>query len=96
MRRITTTLLTMISVSIVSASAALACACCGTYQVSGVAQSDVLNMRAGPGVGFSKVGSIPAGSGCVIKSRRCERRWCRVSFAGTKGWVNTRYLRYLK
>jgi len=89
-------LATLIAVSMVSAGAALACACCGTHQVTGVAQYDVLNMRAGPGVRYSKVGSIPAGSGCVLKSRNCRRSWCKVSFAGQEGWVNARYLRYMK
>ena len=81
---------------LLSTGTALACACCGTYQVTGVEQDDVLNMRSGAGVRYSKVGAIPAGSGCVIKSRQCRRNWCRVNYAGTSGWVNMRFLRYMK
>ena len=77
-------------------SMAAACACCGTYQVKGVAAYDVLNIRSGPGVRYSKVGAIPSGSGCVLKTRVCRRRWCKVEFAGVKGWAHTGYLRYMK
>ena len=96
MARVFMGLATLIAALMVTAGAAFACACCGTYQVTGVAQHDALNMRAGPSVRYSKVGSIPAGSGCVLKSRNCRRSWCQVSFAGINGWVNTRYLRYMK
>jgi len=79
-----------------ASSAAFACACCGTYRVTGVAPDDVLNMRSGPGVSYAKVGAIPSGSGCVLKSRKCRRRWCKVSYAGQSGWVYTRYLQYFR
>ncbi len=82
--------------ALVSAGSAFACACCGTWQVVGVADKDVLNMRAGPGVRYRKIGAIPSGTGCVIKSATCRRRWCRVSYAGQSGWAHSRYLRYLK
>ena len=75
---------------------ALACACCGTWQVTNVASDDVLNMRAGPNVSYAKVGEIPAGSGCVIKSGGCVANWCRVNYAEMTGWVNVKYLRYKK
>ncbi|MCH9807598.1 MAG: SH3 domain-containing protein [Alphaproteobacteria bacterium] len=73
-------------------SPALACACCGTWQVRNVAAYDVLNIRSGPSVNYKKVGSIPSGSACVIRTGRCKRGWCRISFANFEGWVNRRYL----
>ena len=81
---------------ILAISSAWACACCGTYQVVGVASDDVLNIRSGPSVRYPIVGEIPSGSGCVIRSRICQGRWCRVQYVGMRGWVNVRYLRYIK
>lgn len=75
---------------------ASACACCGTWQVTNVAPDDVLNMRAGPNVSYAKVGEIPAGSACVIRTGGCVAKWCRVSYADITGWVNVKYLRYKK
>lgn len=80
----------------VASGIAAACACCGTYQVTGVAADDVLNIRSGPGTQYSTVGAIPSGSGCVLKTRRCVRRWCKVEYAGVKGWAHTGFLRYMK
>lgn len=74
----------------------LACACCGTWKVVNVAENDVLNIRSGPGVRFRKIGAIPSGSGCVIKIRQCKRNWCRINYISQKGWVSSRYLRYIK
>ena len=82
--------------TLLSAGSAWACACCGTYKVVGVASDDVLNIRSGPGVSYDIVGVIPSGSGCVIRSRTCRRRWCKVQYVGMRGWVNSRYLRYIK
>ena len=79
-----------------SAAPSFACACCGTWKVVNVASYDVLNIRSGPGARYSKVGAIPAGSGCVIKTGQCRKNWCRVSYIDQKGWVSLRYLRYIK
>ena len=81
---------------IASSAGVLACACCGTYKVVGVAAHDVLNIRSGPSASYRKVGAIPSGSGCVLKTRICKRRWCKVEFAGVRGWAHTGYLRYFK
>lgn len=80
----------------INAGPVVACACCGTWKVTGVAQDDVLNIRAGPGPHYEKVGEIPSGSGCVIKSDECTMNWCRVTYAEQKGWVSTRYLSYIE
>lgn len=80
--------------AVAAATPSQACACCGTWQVTGVASWDALNIRKGPSVSYSKVGSIPSDSACVIKTGQCTKKWCRVSYAGRKGWVANRYLRY--
>ncbi len=75
---------------------AKACGCCGTYQVTGVAYNDVLNIRSGPSVKYRIVGSIPPGSACVVRTGPRRGKWVKVSYAFEKGWVNSRYLRWKK
>ncbi|MGI9406269.1 MAG: SH3 domain-containing protein [Hyphomicrobiaceae bacterium] len=77
-------------------SASHACACCGTWKVTGVSETDNLNIRSGPGTRYRIVGGIPANSACVIKTGKCYRRWCKISYAQSKGWVHTGYLRWKK
>ena len=84
------------SLILTASSPALACACCGTYQVTGVASYDVLNVRSGPSVAYTRVGEIPPDTGCVIRTGPCHGNWCKIAYASTKGWVNTKYLRYMK
>lgn len=61
------------------------------YCVTGV-RSD-LNLRAGPGTGFGKMGSIPAGA-CDVEGVRWRRgEWVLVSHRDILGWASTRYLR---
>jgi uncharacterized protein YraI len=62
-----------------------------TYRVVYVASDDVLNMRAGPSVGYAIVGRIPPGGRGVRMVGRC-RDWCPVSYHGASGWVNPVYL----
>lgn len=81
--------------SMAGSSPASACACCGTYQVVGVAPDDVLNIRSGPGSKYRKIGEIPPNSGCVIKTGKCRSKWCEVDYAEMHGWVHTRYLRFM-
>ena len=80
---------------IYGSQAAMACACCGTYKVVHVASWDVLNIRSGPSVYYRKIGAIPPGSACVIKSGRKHGKWHQVSYAQTTGWVHSRYLRFM-
>ncbi|VAW18022.1 hypothetical protein MNBD_ALPHA09-37 [hydrothermal vent metagenome] len=51
-----------------------------------------LNMRAGPGVNYARVGVIPARR--AVKVWGCARRgrWCEVSYRGYSGWVSSAYL----
>lgn len=80
---------------ILGSQQALACACCGTYKVIHVASYDVLNIRSGPSVRYRKVGAIPAGSACVIKTGRKRGKWHQVQYAEFIGWVNSHYLRFM-
>lgn len=80
----------------VAATPSFACACCGTWKVTNVASWDVLNIRSGPSASYSKVGSIPSGSACVIKTGSCNGKWCPISYANKSGWVHSGYLSYFK
>jgi uncharacterized protein YraI len=62
-----------------------------TYRVVGVANDDVLNMRAGPSAGYGKVGMIPPRGRGVRIVGPCEE-WCPVRYNGATGWVNRTYL----
>jgi uncharacterized protein YraI len=54
----------------------------------GVATGDV-NMRTGPGTGYSIITTIPAGAPIEIYS--CSR-WCEVNYAGAQGYVSANYV----
>lgn len=62
-----------------------------TYRVVHVAPDDVLNIRAGPSVGYQVVGMIPPGGRGVRLVGHC-REWCPVNYNGATGWVNGIYL----
>lgn len=54
----------------------------------GVATGDV-NMRSGPGTGYSVITTIPAGAPLEIYG--CSS-WCQVGYAGTQGYVSGNYV----
>lgn len=66
-----------------------------TYEVSGVAANDVLNIRKGPSASTAKVGSYsPRDSGIYIVRR--AGNWAlvgRADHARPDGWVHMRYLK---
>lgn len=72
-----------------------------TYEVIGVASSDVLNVRAEPSSDAAQVGSIPHDARgirlvrciSVADNRTGRQTWCEVDFGPTSGWTNARYLR---
>ncbi len=49
-----------------------------------------LNVRAGPGVGYHRVGVLPRGA--VVNVRYCTSGWCQLDFRGTLVWASGRYL----
>ena len=79
-----------------SLGTANACACCGTYQVVNVQSWDVLNIRSGPGVRFQIIGSFQPGEGCINLTGERRGNWVRVQSYNQGGWVNARYLRYIR
>ena len=52
--------------------------------------SDYLNMRSGPGAGYSKVGSIPPGTTLTITAE--ENGWYKTSYNGVTGYVSSAYV----
>jgi hypothetical protein len=66
------------------------------YAVVGVRSDDVLNVRAGPGVGYDVVGSIPFyGMGVQVGETGQEvgeALWLPAWYRGIEGWANSHYL----
>lgn len=72
----------------------------GRYEVHGVAEDDMLKMRAGPGTGYDVIVGLP--NGAVVRVHSCQQtggtRWCEVSLErarGLRGHVSWAYLRKL-
>jgi len=49
-----------------------------------------LNLRIGPGVGYAPITVIPGGGWVEVIGY--SGGWCRVEWAGYRGWVSCRYL----
>ncbi|MEM6498851.1 MAG: SH3 domain-containing protein, partial [Pseudomonadota bacterium] len=82
-------------------SAALACATAAsaqtqTYQVTGVAADDVLNVRSKPTTRSAVVGTLqPGASGIRLigqPKQNGRTRWQRIQHRKVIGWVNQRFL----
>jgi uncharacterized protein YraI len=54
-----------------------------------------VSMRAGPGPGFPMVDRIPGGARVNIHGCLKGDAWCDVSLSDDRGWVSSRYLKYL-
>ena len=68
--------------AILAASATIAMAAPGVTKGS-------VNLRAGPGTGYARIVTIPAGA--RIDVLRCSR-WCEVVFRGYRGWASAAYI----
>jgi uncharacterized protein YraI len=75
---------------------AQACACCGTYRVINVEDWDVLNVRSGPGTGYRIVHALAPDEGCIELTGRRRGSWLHIESQGLTGWVNGRYLGYIR
>jgi len=63
------------------------------YRVSYVAEDDVLNMRAGPGVDFDIVATLPPDANSVqLTATPAEGDWVEISWQNQTGWVNRYFL----
>ena len=49
-----------------------------------------VNVRSGPGVGYSKVDVLFAGE--TVNITECQGRWCHIEHPGPDGWVSGGYL----
>jgi uncharacterized protein YraI len=68
------------------------------FEVFGVAEEDMLKMRAGPGTGFVVLLGLP--NGTLVRIQSCQliggTNWCKVHLDGApalKGYVSHTYLR---
>lgn len=50
-----------------------------------------VNMRTGPGTGFDKITTLPAGIGVEVLGCT-DNGWCQVSAGGPPGWISGAYL----
>lgn len=60
--------------------------------VTNVDRDDTLRIRTGPGVDHDEIGDLPPRACGVAISETCRGNWCRISWRGRRGWVNTYYL----
>ena len=52
---------------------------------------DILNVRTGPGTGYSRITALPHGT--IVMVRSTENGWSRILYHGTKmGYVSAKYL----
>ncbi|MBC2859174.1 SH3 domain-containing protein [Stappia sp. 28M-7] len=67
------------------------------FEVTGLSSSGLLNVRSGPGTGYSVIGRVANGD--VLIDRGCRavgtQTWCRIQLLGGEesGWVSANYLR---
>nr|AJW29902.1 SH3 type 3 domain-containing protein [Ochrobactrum sp. LM19] len=61
----------------------------GAYAAPAYTTGNV-NMRSGPGTGYQKLTTLPAGTG--IDVRRCAANWCNVRALGVSGWISASYV----
>lgn len=61
------------------------------YAVTGVAASDVLNIRNGPGASFDKVGTLDPFTRSV-EVIEADNSWAMIPMGEGYGWVSVRYL----
>jgi uncharacterized membrane protein len=65
------------------------------FDVAGVAATNQLNVRAGPGMEHPVIARLPAdATGVEVVAHDRTGRWGRVTVAEGSGWVFMRYLRY--
>ncbi|MBU1175178.1 MAG: SH3 domain-containing protein [Alphaproteobacteria bacterium] len=64
------------------------------FATSGIAAEGVatgaVNVRTGPGSGYSKVDTLHAGE--QVEIGQCQAGWCYVEHDGPDGWVSANYL----
>lgn len=49
-----------------------------------------VNVRSGPGTNYQVILTARAGEPVVV--RQCIPRWCKVNYAGVRGWMSSAYI----
>ncbi|GHC68827.1 SH3 domain-containing protein [Limoniibacter endophyticus] len=49
-----------------------------------------VNVRTGPGTGYSRIATIQAGS--EVEILRCTGNWCQIELGRLRGWMSANYL----
>lgn len=58
-----------------------------------VVNASILNVRSGPGAGFSVIARLNAGAVVTVLGRNVDASWVQVQLAsGQIGWINARYV----
>ncbi|MCS7070713.1 MAG: SH3 domain-containing protein [Anaerolinea sp.] len=58
-----------------------------------IVNASILNVRSGPGAGFSEIARVNAGAVVTVFVRNTDASWVQVQLAsGVTGWVNARYV----
>ena len=70
-------------------AAALLLAGAGSAAAAAGAATGSVNLRTGPGTGYARIATIPAGA--RVEVLRCAG-WCEVIHAGRRGWASARYI----
>jgi uncharacterized protein YraI len=52
--------------------------------------TDNLNVRTGPGISYSVIGRMPAGSNIRVLS--CGSSWCRLAWNDTAGYASRKFI----
>ena len=67
-----------------------------SYTISGVDQTDTLNIRARPDPRSATIGTIPADAHGITGTGQQQQTgnsiWREIRYQGTQGWVNSHYL----
>jgi hypothetical protein len=61
------------------------------FEISNIADDDVLNMRVDADPQSQKIGAIPPDATCIT-NHGCIDGWCRVEYDHRIGWVDSLYL----
>ena len=60
-----------------------------------VVTADDLNVRTGPGAGYSSLGKVSTNEWYIITGRIQNDAWWRINFGGQEGWVSGSYVRII-
>ena len=55
-----------------------------------------LNLREGPGINFKKINVIPKGTKIKLIKEKENSKWIKIKFKNNTGWVNKKYVIFVK